>query len=90
MHVFSRVEQASDLDETISQNCRALIIYTPAELRGREIEVSPLGSATTRAHVEVLERRVKGRQVFAAVFPKLRAGGYEIWRNAPNPSGTAG
>jgi hypothetical protein len=73
----------------IGQDIGALIIYTDAELRGREIEVSPLGSAATRVHVEVLERRVNGRQVFAAVFPKLHAGDYEIWENAPNPSGTA-
>jgi hypothetical protein len=73
----------------IGQDIGALIIYTPAALRGREIEVSSLGSAATPVHVEVLERRVNGRQVFAAVFPKLCAGGYEIWGNAPNPSGTA-
>jgi hypothetical protein len=73
----------------IGQDIGALIIYTDAELRGREIEVSPLESAATRVHVEVLERRVNGRPVFAAVFPKLRAGGYEIWGNSPSPSGTA-
>jgi hypothetical protein len=73
----------------IGQDIGALIIYTPAALRGREIEVSPLGSAATRVHVEVLERRVNGRQIFAAVFPKLCAGGYEIWASAPNPSDTA-
>lgn len=73
----------------IGQDIGALIIYTDAELRGKEIEVSPLGSAATRVHVEVLERRVNGRQVFAAVFPKLRAGGYDIWLHSPNPSSTA-
>ena len=74
----------------IGQDIGALIIYTDAELRGREIEVSPLGSDATRVHVEVLERRVNGRQVFAAVFPQLRAGSYEIWRKTvPSPSGTA-
>jgi hypothetical protein len=73
----------------IGQNIGALIIYTDAELRGREIEVSPEGSATTRVHVEVLERGVNGRQVFAAVFPMLRAGGYDIWQHSPIPSGTA-
>jgi phosphoserine phosphatase len=73
----------------IGQDIGALIIYTDAELRGREIEVSPLGSAATRVHVEVLERRVNGRPVFAAVFPKLRAGGYEIWGISASPSGTA-
>ena len=65
----------------------ALIIYAEGELHGREIEVSPRGS-TTRVHVEVLERRINGRPVFAAVFPGLRAGEYEIWENARKPSGT--
>ena len=74
----------------IGQGVGALIVYTKAELRGREIEVSPVGSAATRVHVEILERRVNGRPVFAAVFPQLCAGNYEIWgKNAPNPSGSA-
>ena len=73
----------------IGQDVGALMIYTKAELRGREIEVSPLGIAT-RVHVEVLERRANGQPVFAAVFPQLRAGSYEIWeKNAPDPRGTA-
>ena len=71
----------------IGQDIGALIIYAEAELHGREIEVSPRGSAT-RVHVEVLERRINGRPVFAAVFPGLRAGEYDIWENFPNPSGT--
>ena len=71
----------------IGQDVGALIIYTKAELRGREIEVSPRGSAT-RVHVEVLERRINGRPVFAAVFPGLRAGDYDIWENFPKSGGT--
>ncbi len=71
----------------IGQDVGALIIYTEAELRGREIEVSPRGSVAKRVHVEVLERRINGRPVFAAVFPGLRAGDYDIWENAPNPCG---
>jgi hypothetical protein len=72
----------------IGQDVGALIIYTEAELRGREIEVSPRGSAGTRVHVEVLERRINGRPVFAAVFPGLRAGDYDIWENFPDRSAT--
>jgi hypothetical protein len=71
----------------IGQEVGALIIYIKAELRGREIEVSPRGSAT-RVHAELLERRINGRPVFAAVFPGLRAGDYDIWENFPKPSGT--
>jgi hypothetical protein len=66
----------------IGQDIGALIIYAEAELHGREIEVSPRGSAA-RVHVEVLERRINARPVFAAVFPGLRAGDYDIWENAP-------
>jgi hypothetical protein len=72
----------------IGQDIGALIIYTEAALRGREIEVSPRGSAATRTHVQVLERRINGQPVFAAVFPGLRAGDYHIWEEAPDPRGT--
>lgn len=71
----------------IGQDVGALIIYTEAALRGREIEISPRGSAA-RVHVEVLERRIDHRPVFAAVFPGLRAGDYKIWGDASDPSGT--
>jgi len=70
----------------IGRDIGALIIYTVPELRGREIEVSPRGTDAKRVHVEVLERRINGRPVFAAVFPGLRAGDYDVWNNAPNPS----
>ncbi|HKD69491.1 MAG TPA: hypothetical protein VKB84_21815 [Candidatus Binataceae bacterium] len=70
----------------IGQDIGALIIYTDAELHGREIEVSPRGNAGTRTHVEVLERRINDRPVFAAVFPQLRAGEYDIWGKASNLS----
>ena len=71
----------------IGQDIGALIVYTAADLRGREIEVSPRGIIATRVHVEVLERRISGVPVFAAVFPRLRAGDYDIWESAPNPTG---
>jgi hypothetical protein len=69
----------------IGRDVGALIIYTKAELRGREIEVSPVGFDAKRVHVDVLERSVDGRQVFAAVFPALREGDYVIWKNATDP-----
>jgi hypothetical protein len=72
----------------IGQDVGALVIYTDAGLCGREIEVSPQGKVARRVHVEVLERRIKDRPVFAAVFPGLRAGDYDIWENAPDPSAT--
>jgi len=72
----------------IGQDIGALVLYTDAELRGREIEVSRQEGVAKRVHVEVLERRINGQPVFAAVFPGLRAGNYDIWENAPDPSDT--
>jgi hypothetical protein len=68
----------------IGQDIGALIIYTEAAWRGREIEVSPRGSVATRTHVQVLERRINGQPV----FPGLHAGDYDIWEKASHPRGT--
>jgi hypothetical protein len=57
----------------------ALILYAPPELHGREIEVSRAGRSA-RVHAAVLERRIGGRTVFAAVYPGLDAGTYDVWR----------
>jgi hypothetical protein len=57
----------------------ALVLYVPPELRGREIEISPLGHDTQRVHTAVLERIVAGRTVFAAVYPQLAAGTFHLW-----------
>lgn len=57
----------------------ALVLYTPPELRGREIEISPVGQNTQRVHTAVLERIVAGRSVFAAVYPRLAAGTFRLW-----------
>jgi hypothetical protein len=70
----------------IGQDVGALIIYAKPELCGREIEVSPRGNDGKRVHVDVLERRIDGRSVFTAVFPRLREGDYDIWENTRNPA----
>lgn len=62
----------------------ALILYTNPELRGREIEVSR-AQDPKRVHVEVLERLVDGRTVFAAAYPELREGRYEVWSEDGQP-----
>lgn len=62
----------------------ALIIYTAAELHGREIELSPKGSPK-RVHTDVHERLSNGRTLFAAVYPELREGEYDIWGDGPDP-----
>ena len=57
----------------------ALVVYTPPEFHGREIEISPVGQATQRVHTAVLERVVDGRSIFAAVYPNLPAGVFRLW-----------
>ena len=62
----------------IGDDVGALVLYTGAALHGQEIEVSPLGSDARRVHSAVLERDVNGRIIYAAVYPELRAGEYEV------------
>jgi hypothetical protein len=79
----------------------ALILYTPPELSGAEIEIS-LPGACPRTHSIVRERNVGRRRagrhaapeagsgdatVYAAVYPGLTAGLYTIWRDAQTPAG---
>jgi hypothetical protein len=64
----------------IGDDVGALIVYTGPELHGREIEVSLKGDGSRRVHTDVLERRVNGRQVFAALFLALPEGEYDLWR----------
>src|SRR5690349_9783879 len=68
----------------IGDGIGALMIYTSAALHGTEIEVSPLANDTQRTHTAVLERRVNGRSVFAALFLALAEGDYRIWSDDPN------
>ena len=63
----------------IGQEIGALVIYTGEEFRGQEIEVSPKGQDAQRTHTAVLERRVNGNTVFAALFLALKEGDYNIW-----------
>ncbi len=67
----------------IGEGFGALLIYTKPELRGTEIEVSRAGDDARRVHAEVLERRLGGQPVFAAVLGALPEGDYRIWTNDP-------
>lgn len=63
----------------IGRDIGALVIYTKQELRGRQIDVILKESSNTKpVHTDVLERRVMGRPVYAALFPALPAGNYTI------------
>lgn len=57
----------------------AFILYTDANLRGKEFEISPEATPDNRSHVEVLERVVNHTSVFAATYYGLKEGSYLIW-----------
>jgi len=63
----------------------ALVILTPPDLHGAEIELSPADSEEVRTHVAVRERLGPGATMHAAVFPSLAAGSYTIWDPASRP-----
>jgi len=68
----------------------ALVLHTPPELDGAEIEISPAirpdGPAAKRTHSQVRQRILPSGVKFAAVYPNLTAGEYTIWRDATTPA----
>jgi len=65
----------------IGDDVGALILYTSPEHHTDEIEVSLLGAdpAARRVHSAVLERQLNGRTFYAATYPELSAGDYQVW-----------
>ena len=66
----------------------APIIYAGEEACGREIEISLQQQRAPRTHNQVHERRVHGTAVFAAVYPDLPEGDYDIWRSHDERAGS--
>jgi len=64
----------------------ALVLHTPPELNGAEIEVSTAGRP--RTHSRVRPRLTAGGTQHAAVYPALAPGEYVIWRDADTPATT--
>ena len=58
----------------------ALVLFTPPELEGMEIEVAGHGGGTPepRTHSQVRLRTTGGTRRFAAVYPRLEAGIYTV------------
>jgi hypothetical protein len=68
----------------------ALVLYVPAGLDGREIEISRDGDpGGRRTHSQVRPRHLAARTAHAAVYPNLPAGTYTIWRDEHRPAATA-
>jgi hypothetical protein len=63
----------------------ALVVHTPDELEGAEIEICPVGT-TARTHTIVRARELPaGGIVYAGVFPSLPEGDYVVlpWGTMP-------
>ncbi len=60
----------------------ALVIITPSDMVGVEIEISSADSGPQRVHVAVRERLSRNRPPrYGAVFPSIPSGDYVIWRD---------
>ena len=67
----------------------ALVLYTPADLDGEEIEISRDGDpGSRRTHSRVRPRHMPGETRYAAVYPGLPAGRYTVWRDERSPAAT--
>jgi len=65
----------------------ALVLYTPAELDGREIEISRDDQdGARRTHSQVRPRHVPSGTRYAAVYPDLAAGSYTLWADEQTPA----
>ena len=64
----------------------ALVLHTPPEANGREIEISLAGDAAgQRTHSQVRPRVLPDGTQYAAVYPALAAGDYTVWVDAHTP-----
>src|SRR5215472_16484134 len=65
----------------------ALVLYTPADLLGAEIEISPDTPGAPRTHAAVRARPGPNGTRYAAVYEGLPAGRYTLWRDHGAPAG---
>jgi hypothetical protein len=63
----------------IGDELGALIVYTDADMHGREVEISPADDDEHRSHKEVLERDQGGCPAYTALFDALATGTYTLW-----------
>jgi hypothetical protein len=60
----------------------ALVLHTPPELDGWEIEISLVGEPRPQTHSRVRPRHTPGGVQYAAVYPGVAFGDYVVWRDA--------
>ena len=59
----------------------AVVVYADGGSTGRQLDLTPAGSARSHHLHNVVRRRTTpaGETVFAAVFPEVREGRYALW-----------
>jgi hypothetical protein len=62
----------------IGDGIGALVVHTPGDLNGIEIEIAKAGEATQFVHTEVRERVLPEGSVYAGVFADLPDGDYTL------------
>jgi len=62
----------------IGDGVGALVVHTPAELAGVEIELARRGETRAFVHTEVRERRLPDGSVYAGVFVAVPVGDYTL------------
>jgi hypothetical protein len=88
-HVRERAPENTDnLILDIGADTGALVIHAAADRDQAEVEISPAGSGQARTHNVVRLRNTPGRPVYAAVFPALPAGRYDVWRDQAAKAGS--
>ena len=63
----------------------ALVVHTPGDLNGHEIEVSPVRDLGVRTHAAVRARYVRGGVRWSMVIDSLPEGRYVLWRDPVTP-----
>jgi len=81
----ARVSGSGTVVLELGAGAGALVLHTPPDLDGREIEISLDGSDGRRTHSVVRPRHVAGDTRYAAVYPELPPGTYTIWVDPASP-----
>ena len=69
----------------VGDDVGALVLHTTSDRVGAEIEISPIGEPDRRHHVAVHPRYLGGSQIYAAVYPDLVHGQYQLWSLTGEP-----
>jgi hypothetical protein len=89
-HHIDTPSRAGSVMLDLGKDIGALILDAPAELNGREIEISRAddGTGARHTHSLVRDRVTDAGMSYAAVYISLPAGDYVIWRDDDNPAGS--